>query len=198
LREEIRRGHAERPVSGDEAFARGAYHVLANNASALDAAAQEAGSRGCKARIMGPALSGEARDAGTRVASAIRAETSARRPDDPPLCLLWGGETTVTVRGPGMGGRNQELALAALVELRTLEGRYTVAAMGTDGRDGPTDAAGAWFDDTMVRAASRDDLRPQEFLDANDSYRWFERSGGLLRTGATGTNVADIVAALVT
>jgi len=152
---------ADTPKPGDAAFERASYHVLANNATALQAAAREAGARGYRPRIVSSDLKGEARDAGAAVASAVRAELESAQPGDPPFCLLWGGETTVAVRGQGKGGRNQELALAAFGALRSTQGPFTVAAMGTDGTDGPTDAAGAWFDRKMVLASRAAGIRPE-------------------------------------
>jgi glycerate 2-kinase len=196
LREGARGLHADTPKSADPAFARASYHLLANNGTALNAAAREAAARGYRPRIVNPSLRGEAREAGEAIASAVRAELESAQPGTPPFCLLWGGETTVTVRGRGKGGRNQELALAAFNALRLTEGTSTIAAMGTDGTDGPTDAAGAWFNQTAILASGAKGIRPDEFLERNDSYSFFRHLGGLLRTGPTGTNVADLVVAL--
>ena len=196
LQEGVRGLHADTPKSGDPSFARTSYHLLANNAVALNAAAREAAARGYRPRIVNSALRGEARDTGVAIASVVRSEVESAQQGNPPFCLLWGGETTVTVRGRGNGGRNQELALAAFDALQSTEGTFTIAAMGTDGTDGPTDAAGAWFNQTAIRESSARGIRPADFLDRNDSYAFFESLGGLLRTGPTGTNVADIVVAL--
>jgi hydroxypyruvate reductase len=126
----------------------------------------------------------------------LRESLGRKRAGELPVCLLWGGETTVTVRGQGRGGRNQEVALAAFKALRDTEGQFAVAAVGTDGADGPTDAAGAWFDRRMIATAHEEGVEPDAFLENNDSYSFFARLGGLLRTGPTGTNVADLVLAL--
>jgi hydroxypyruvate reductase len=118
--------------------------------------------------------------------------------------LIYGGETTVTVRGNGKGGRNQELALAAAIAWHALrlsgrlaeDAHCALAALGSDGTDGPTDAAGAFaFDDTVQRAQAMG-LDPNEHLARNDSYTFLDRLGDLIRTGPTGTNVADVVIAL--
>jgi hydroxypyruvate reductase len=107
------------------------------------------------------------------------------------MCFLSGGETTVTIRGKGLGGRNQEFVLAAAIALQKSTG-VTIFSAGTDGIDGPTDAAGAVADSaTLLRACSMN-LNPQSFLDDNDSYHFFERMGGLVKTGPTGTNVMDV------
>jgi hydroxypyruvate reductase len=106
-----------------------------------------------------------------------------------PACLISGGETTVTIRGHGLGGRNQEFTLAAALEL---DGRMTVLSGGTDGTDGPTDAAGAIADGTTITRAAGKGLSPQAFLADNNSYRFFDGLGDLLRTGPTRTNVNDV------
>jgi glycerate-2-kinase len=112
-----------------------------------------------------------------------------------PLCLVAGGETVVTVKGSGRGGRSQELALSAAL---AIERRRDVAllAAGTDGADGPTDAAGAFVDGDTVARGRRAGLDAAEALAANDSHSFFRREGGLIRTGATGTNVMDLALVL--
>lgn len=177
-----------------------AHNVLVgNNAQACQAAAQEAERLGFAARVITTTLRGEARKAGAQIARALLDA-------DPPsmargVCLIYGGETTVTVRGNGKGGRNQELALAAAValdaqaDLRTRP-RVGIAALGTDGTDGPTDAAGAMaFADTVRRARERG-LEARDYLERNDSYHFFAPLGELIMTGPTGTNVADVIIAL--
>ena len=177
----------------------GAHNVLVgNNAQACQAAAEAAAKLGFATHVVTTTLTGEARDCGRRIAHDV-AEAH-----DVPACLIYGGETTVTVRGDGKGGRNQELALAAAIawdELRA-SGRLTalsncaLAALGSDGSDGPTDAAGAFaFDDTVQRANALC-LDPHDYLARNDSYAFFDRLGDLIRTGPTGTNVADVIIAL--
>ncbi|MFC1463450.1 MAG: glycerate kinase [Candidatus Brachytrichaceae bacterium NZ_4S206] len=179
-----------------------AHNVLVgNNAQACQAAAREAERLGCAARVVTTTLRGEAREAGAQIACALLDA------DPPPtargVCLIYGGETTVTVRGDGKGGRNQELALAAAIELearrtsrRSETLRVSIAALGTDGTDGPTDAAGAIaFADTVQRARARG-LDAQDYLERNDSYRFFAPLGDLIMTGPTGTNVADVIIAL--
>ena len=130
-------------------------------------------------------LSGEARELGGRLAALAR--ESAR----PGVCLVAGGETTVTVRGDGRGGRSQELALAAAI---ALDGASVVLlAAGTDGTDGPTEAAGAVIDAGTLARARAAGVDPQEHLERNDAYGFFEKVGGLVVTGPTGTNVMDLV-----
>lgn len=136
-------------------------------------------------------LRGEARDAGRRLA-ALACAIRARRTLSMPLCLIAGGETVVTVRGHGRGGRNQELALAAACELAGRSG-VTLLGVGTDGSDGPTDAAGAFVDgETRARGRSAG-VDAAAALAANDAYGFFRAEGGLFITGPTGTNVMDLV-----
>jgi glycerate 2-kinase len=108
-----------------------------------------------------------------------------------PFCLIAGGETTVTVRGNGRGGRNQELALAAAIELKELE-NVMLITLATDGEDGSTDAAGAVVTGETFQHAIHSGLAPTQFLDNNDSYSFFETLGDLIKTGPTGTNVNDL------
>jgi glycerate 2-kinase len=172
------------------------YHVVADLRTALDAAAARATRLGYRASVVSAALRGEAREAGVMVAEhALRAADAAGR-GDARVALLWGGETTVTVRGGGRGGRCQELALAAAVRLDALPG-ITLAAFGTDGIDGPTDAAGAVVDGQTLQRAIASGLDPAARLADNDAYPVLRAAGALLHTGPTGTNVNDLVVALV-
>jgi glycerate 2-kinase len=109
----------------------------------------------------------------------------------PPACIISGGETTVTIHGNGLGGRNQEFALAAAIDIDGLKDVLILSA-GTDGIDGPTDAAGAFADGSTIERANAAGLDASKYLANNDSYHFFERLGDLIKTGPTGTNVADI------
>jgi hydroxypyruvate reductase len=180
----------ESPKPGDPAFARVRTTLLASNRDALAAAAREAGARGLRAVRVSGALRGEARRAGRRLAALGRALR-----EDGPVCLLAGGETTVTVRGAGRGGRCQELCLAAALELAG-EPRVALLAAGTDGSDGPTDAAGAFADGGSVARGAQLGLDAAGCLARNDAHGFFAGEGGLLRTGPTGTNVLDLVLVL--
>ncbi len=172
--------------------------LVANNTQACEAAARAAREMGFDTAIVTTELRGEARERGREIAQellALRARNPTRA-----ICRIYGGEPTVTVRGDGKGGRNQELALAAAMTLAqsatTTAGLLAVAALGTDGTDGPTDAAGAYAaPDTLARARALG-LDAQNYLARNDSYHFFQRLGDLIVTGPTGTNVADIVVAL--
>jgi hydroxypyruvate reductase len=127
-----------------------------------------------------------------RVHAAIAREiVSFGRPATPPVCLISGGETTVTLRGGGLGGRNQEFVLAAAIDLAGCDG-VVVLSGGTDGTDGPTDAAGAIADGGTVARAAAKGLDPRRYLADNDSYHFFDALGGLLKTGPTRTNVMDV------
>jgi glycerate-2-kinase len=134
-----------------------------------------------------------------------QAQTTGRR----PLCLLAGGELTVTVKGKGRGGRNTEFVLAALLEFMKKPSfrpaktgghawDFLIASLGTDGRDGPTDAAGAWANAATAKRAARLGLSAAEFLERNDSYGFFKKAGGLIITGPTRTNVMDLRVFLLT
>jgi hydroxypyruvate reductase len=126
--------------------------------------------------------------------AAIALEVAASgNPVEPPACIISGGETTVTIRGDGLGGRNQEFALAAAMDISGSP-NITILSAGTDGTDGPTDAAGAVVDgETVTDAAAAN-----EYLARNDSYHFFEAAGGLIKTGPTNTNVADVRLMLIT
>jgi len=191
LREGAAGGLAETPGPDDPLFARVNNLVIANSRACLEACVRRARELGFNSRVLTAGLEGEARDAGSRQARLLMraARTGSHGPR--PLCLVSGGETTVTLRGPGRGGRNQEFALAAARELAGSEGLALLSA-GTDGTDGPTDAAGAMaFGDTLARAAGLG-LDAAAHLKRNDSYPFFNGLGDLVVTGPTGTNVMDV------
>ena len=178
----------ESPKPGDPHFARVRTTLVASLDAALRAAEAAAREHGMRPIVVSANLHGEARVAGRRLAALARSLAPAKV----PTCLLVGGETTVTVRGAGRGGRSQELALAVAIELAGCKDAALLAA-GTDGSDGPTDAAGAFADGaTVSRAASRG-IDAAGALADNDAYGFFAREGGLFRTGPTGTNVMDLV-----
>jgi glycerate 2-kinase len=189
----------ETPKPGDPAFARVATRLVASNRLALEAAAARATALGLAPRLMDAVLSGEAAQTGRQVAATVLTYCQGPAPQraGSPGCLIWGGETTVTLGSDptGLGGRSQELALAAA---QVLAGANQVAgpailAAGTDGRDGPTDAAGAVVDPSTwnaIRLAGRD---PARDLLAHDAHPALDAVGALLRPGLTGTNVMDVV-----
>jgi glycerate-2-kinase len=184
-------GHEESVKPGDPSLARVRTRILASNRDALDGARAAAQERGLRAVTVTDGLCGEAREAGRRLAALAQSLRG-----EGPLLLLAGGETTVTLRGDGKGGRNQELALAAACELQETSGIALLAA-GTDGTDGPTDAAGAYADGGTVGRGSALGLDARAALERNDSYRFWSAEGGLLVTGPTRTNVMDLVLVLV-
>jgi len=181
---------AETPKAGDPMFRHVENIIIGSNRLALRAAKSFAEDAGFRSEILSADISGEAAEAGRKL--ALKALAAKRnKGSDHPVCLVSGGETTVTVTGAGKGGRNMELALAFALEIEGIPG-ITLLSAGTDGTDGPTDAAGAIVDGmTMTRAKSRG-LDPHGYLRDNDSYNFFRKSGGLLITGPTGTNVMDI------
>lgn len=194
VREALEKGSAgeipETPKAGSPFFNRVQNLIIASNIIALETARRKAESLGYRAEILTSEMSGEAREMGRWLARhALERKTSLGQAGK--LCLISGGETTVTVRGNGIGGRNMELALGFADEIRGRDGVALLSA-GTDGTDGPTDAAGAIVDGSTVAEAERRGINLREYLENNDSYRYLERSGGLLVTGPTGTNVMDI------
>jgi len=182
----------ETPKPGDPAFSRVLLRIVGDNRQALQAAAALAPDLGYAPRLLPTPLAGEARDAGVRLARLALATQAQLGPDDGPILLLTGGETTVTVRGPGRGGRNQELALAAARQLAGSTGIALLAA-GTDGIDGPTDAAGGLVDGATTARLLGQGLDPARGLAENDSTTALDAAGATVRTGPTGTNVMDIV-----
>lgn len=184
------------PKPGDPLFAGVETRIVASNRLAALAAVQRAEQLGFHSLLLTTFMEGEAREV-ARVAAALAKGVRAHADPLPaPACLVWGGETTVTVRGKGRGGRNQELALAAAL---ALEGLPDVAlmALATDGSDGPTDSAGALVDGETVIRARAAGLDAHAYLADNDAYAFFDRAGGLLVTGPTGTNVNDLLVLLV-
>jgi hydroxypyruvate reductase len=200
VREWLERGAAgelpETPKLGDPAFQRVTLVVVASVVEAVEGAREAAEQLGYRTLVLTTSLEGEAREVG-RVAAVAREEAARGRPVPTPACLLLGGETTVTVRGQGRGGRNQELALAAACALDGVE-RVLVVSFATDGTDGPTDAAGAFADGRTVARGRELGLQAERYLEANDSYSFFDALGDLVRTGPTGTNVNDVVVVLAT
>jgi hydroxypyruvate reductase len=181
----------ETPKPGDPIFAKTLNLIIGSNRLALEAAAQAARREGLRPLILSSRIAGETRDIAAAHAAILMEAVESGRPVRPPACIISGGETTVTLRGPGKGGRNQEFVLAAAVELDGVAHAVVLSA-GTDGTDGPTDAAGAIADGQTLRRAEQAGLDAGASLAINDSYHFFDRLGDLIRTGPTGTNVMDI------
>ncbi len=186
----------ETPKPGDPVFDRVHMVIVGDNAHAAAAAARAAASKGYRTLILTTFLEGEAREVAKAVAALGKEVVRYRRPVPPPACLVLGGETTVTVRGNGLGGRNQELALAAALALEGWS-NITVIALGTDGTDGPTDAAGGMVDGGTVQRAREAGLDPLRYLQNNDAYPVLSATQDLIRTGPTRTNVNDLVLVFV-
>jgi hydroxypyruvate reductase len=175
--------------NGERVVDRVQHIIIGDNKLAARAALQQAEQEGFHAEILTNELQGEAREVGRELAQRLREESSKRTH---PFCLIAGGETTVTLRGKGKGGRNQELALAAVHEMTGLKDVMLIA-LATDGDDGPTDAAGAVATGESVQRAELLGLDAADYLSRNDAYPFFEQLGDLLKTGPTGTNVNDLV-----
>ena len=182
----------ETPKPADPLFSRVRNTVVGGNRLALDAAARAARQLGYRTLILSSTIQGETREIARMHAAIAREIAGAGRPIRPPACIITGGETTVTIQGDGLGGRNQEFTLAAALEIAGLD-RVVVFSAGTDGTDGPTDAAGAIADGrTLAR-----NTEARLYLDRNDSYHYFQPLGDLVITGPTNTNVMDIHLILV-
>jgi len=187
---------SETPKPDDPLFARVSNLIVGSNIQALQAARSEARALGLAPMILSSSIQGETREIARMHAALAREIRTTGHPIPPPACLISGGETTVTLRGSGKGGRNQEFVLAAALDIAGLP-RAVILSAGTDGTDGPTDAAGAIADgETWARAAAAG-LDPRQALEANDAYPFFERLGDLVLTGPTRTNVMDVRLVLV-
>jgi hydroxypyruvate reductase len=182
----------ETPSDDAPCFATARTALVGSNSVALQAAQEAAVECGYDARIVDATVEGEARDVGRRHVQTMREAAVST-----PTCWLWGGETTVTVTGEGRGGRNQEVALGAALELDGDSHDTVFLSAGTDGIDGPTDAAGAWATPATVAQAREQGLDPQVHLDRNDAYSFFDALDQLLRPGPTHTNVMDVHVGLV-
>ncbi len=186
----------ETPKADHPAFGLADHFIIGNNLQALVAAQSKAASLGYQAVMLSSQLTGETQDAAEFHAAILKEILQSGHPAKPPVCLLSGGETTVTLRGNGKGGRNQEFVLAAIPWLKDLA-PLVLLSVGTDGTDGPTDAAGAIMDSTTLDRARDNGLNPSVFLANNDSYHFFQALDDLIITGPTRTNVMDIRIGLV-
>jgi len=181
----------ETPKPGDCRLDGNIQNIITSNRQAIEAAMSIARHSGYNTYVISYNMTGEARIVGRRLASIAKEVVEGKGPISPPAILLSGGETTVTVRGRGKGGRNQELALAAAMEISGWN-KISVVSVGTDGADGPTDAAGAVADGNSIERGRAMEMDAKYFLDQNDSYTYFDMLGDLIRIGPTGTNVMDI------
>jgi glycerate 2-kinase len=183
------------PKAGDPIFQKVQNLLIGNNQLALVAAKEKAEALGYNTLVLSRSIEGEARKVAIDHVVIARDVLSSSSPR-PPACIISGGETTVAIRGDGLGGRNQEFALAAAIEIDGLEG-VVVLSGGTDGTDGPTDAAGGIVDWTTVQRARDQGLDARSYLERNDSYPFLKTVGDLLITGPTLTNVMDLRLVLI-
>jgi glycerate 2-kinase len=185
----------ETPKEGDESFTRTYNLIIASNEVAAEAAIAKAEELGFHSLLLSTFIEGEAREVAKVFAAVAKEILHSGHPVPRPACVVAGGETTVTVRGGGLGGRNQEMALSAALEIAGLED-VMIIPLATDGTDGPTDAAGAIADGFTLRRASlllqEAGLSATQYLANNDSYHFFQQLGDLLITGPTNTNVNDL------
>jgi hydroxypyruvate reductase len=186
----------ETPNTDDSAFDKTYNLIIGSNIESLMAAKQKAESLGYKVLVLSSMIEGETRDVAHVHGAIAREIIKTGNPLHPPACILSGGETTVTLTGKGLGGRNQEFALASAIDIAG-KNEVVILSGGTDGNDGPTDAAGAFADNFTLKRAGEMGLDPYYFLLNNDSYHFFQKLGDLLMTGATNTNVMDLRIVLV-
>jgi len=200
VRERLERGARgeipETPKPGAPELRRTQNVIVGSNRLAAEAALARARELGYRTLLLSTFIDGETREIARMHAAIAREIHASGRPVRPPACLISGGETTVTLKGRGLGGRNQEFVLAAALAIAGLP-RMVVLSAGTDGTDGPTDAAGALADGRTLERARKLGLDAQARLDENDSYRFFEPLGDLVKTGPTNTNVMDLRILLV-
>lgn len=200
LRRFIERGLAgevpETPKEGEPLFSKVRNFVIASNRLVLEYMDLILSRKGFNTLLLTSMLEGEAREVGKVLGSIMKNITQYSRPVSRPAALLAGGETVVTVRGSGVGGRNQELCLSLAMSIKGLQ-NVVAACMGTDGIDGVSPAAGAVIDGGLYEEAIARGLEPSEYLANNDSYTFFQRMGRAIITGYTGTNVNDIFVALI-
>jgi hydroxypyruvate reductase len=187
----------ETPKPGDRIFARVHTRIVGSNRLSVEAAAREARRQGLRALVLTTRLEGEAREVARVLVAQLRECVEAGQPARTPVCLLAGGETTVTVRGDGRGGRNQELAVAAAGPLAAFPCAALLASLATDGIDGVSEAAGGVVDQQSVSRAAALGVAPADaFLAASDSRGFLAALGDLIVTGPTGTNVVDLTVLL--
>jgi len=186
----------ETPKPGEVVFEKVYNSLIGSNILALLEAKKEAESLGLNAVILSSSIEGETREAARFHTAVAKEVICSENPIPRPACILSGGETTVTIKGNGLGGRNQEFVLAGALEISGIE-KVVILSGGTDGSDGPTDATGALADHTTVQRAKTMGLNPKAHLENNDAYPFFQKLGDLLITGPTHTNVMDVRILLV-
>ncbi|MEJ2544392.1 MAG: DUF4147 domain-containing protein, partial [Calditrichaceae bacterium] len=183
----------ETPDDHDAVFKSVTNYIIGNNALALNNLKQEAENNGYKTIRLTDRVQGEAKEIAKLLAGMIKSGMQSGFPVASPGCILLGGEPTVTLSGDGKGGRNQEITLAVLQEMKDCQSEFYFCSLGTDGTDGPTDAAGAWIDENTISKVARKDMSIADYLKRNDSYHFFKEIDQLIITGPTRTNVMDII-----
>ncbi|MGA2954416.1 MAG: glycerate kinase [Thermodesulfobacteriota bacterium] len=191
IREGVEGKREETLKEGNPVFEKVYNLIVGNNLLAMRAAKKAAQALGYRTLLLSSMVEGETREVAKVHAAIAKEVLLSGNPIPPPACIISGGETTVTLKGKGKGGRNQEFALAAALEIAGWE-EIMVLSAGTDGTDGPTDAAGAFVDGKTLQRGKTMGLDPWSFLRENDSYSFFQKMGDLLITGPTGTNVMDL------
>jgi hydroxypyruvate reductase len=182
----------ETPKENDPIFERVFNFIVGSNIMALETASEKAKELGYETLILSSMVEGETRDVALVHTAIAKEIVKTGRPIPSPACIISGGETTVTIRGDGLGGRNQEFGLAACIDLEELPPRVVVLCGGSDGNDGPTDAAGALVDPLTVTRGRETGMEAADYLKNNDAYHFLEKTQDLLTTGPTNTNVMDV------
>ena len=185
------------PKVGDAVFDKVYNLIIGSNILALEAAEEEARALGYKTLILSSMIEGETKDVAGVHAAIAREIIKTGKPLPPPCCIISGGETTVTIKGTGTGGRNQEFCLAAAMEISGMPDNVVILSGGTDGNDGPTDAAGGLVDPFTIKRGEAAGISAGEYISNNDSYNYLKKTGDLLVTGPTRTNVMDVRLVLV-
>jgi len=192
LNKGLEHGVPETPKEGDPIFDRVHNFIIGSNVLALEAAKESAQGMGYQTLVLSSSIEGETKDVAGVHAAIAREILSTGSPVSPPACIISGGETTVTIKGKGLGGRNQEFCLAAAMAMRDLPPRVVLLSGGTDGNDGPTPAAGAVVDPLTVMRGEELGVNAGDYLTNNDAYHYFKKTDELLMTGPTKTNVMDV------
>ena len=196
VREHLESGEGETPKPGDSRFARNESHIIATAQDALEAAANTARENGVTPYILSDCIEGEARDIALMHAAMARQVVQRGQPFQKPCVIISGGETTVTVKGDGRGGRNAEFLLSLAIALNDQPGIYAIAC-DTDGIDGSEDNAGALYAPDSISRAESQGIRPRKMLENNDGYGFFSALNDLIVTGPSRTNVNDFRAILI-
>ncbi|MGD9900695.1 MAG: glycerate kinase [Calditrichaceae bacterium] len=184
---------ADTPDVMDPVFEKVRNIIIGNNRLAVEKARETASANGYKPVVLTDRMEGEVKEIARLIGGMIKSGIKSGIPADSPACLILGGEPTVTINGMGLGGRNQEMALAVLQEMKDINEPFYFCSIGTDGSDGPTEAAGAWIDQDTFSRAVRKNLDPGAYLQNNDSYHFFKKLNQLVVTGPTRTNVMDLI-----